>query len=235
MHLIALNLFISPKTCIFIITALQTCSILQNACKTAREAPCEMKCLSKNKDNATLQWALTRSQSSLCDVHQLSCNHCNPMKLIHPSARAHARHFLRFSSQLLYILASIRPSIIERWVFCKCFGGLFVSELFLWVKTAVLDEQFAHAPRWLSIGLARCIVNVSQQAIRLTKRILNLLVFTFVFLMNAEFHLYIQYTIVFVYLITLVDKESENNVGWRSLEMLASMLTLVVIYIDRFV
>jgi len=52
--------------------------------------------------------------------------------------------------------------------------------------------------------------------------------------MNADFHLCIQYTLVFVNIITLVDKKSENNVVWRSLEMLASMLTLVVIYIDSF-
>lgn len=146
----------------------------------------------------------------------------------HPSARAHARYFLRFS-----LYTHFHPSLRGE-CFANVLGGLFVSKLFIWVKTAVLDEQFAHAPQWLSIGLARCIVNVSQQAIRLTKRRLNLLVFTFVLQMNAEFHLYIQYTLVFVYIISLVDKESENNVGRRSLEMLASMLTLVVIYIDSF-
>lgn len=189
--------------------ALQTCSIFFTECMPKHEAPCEMKCLGKDKDNATLQWASSRAYVLFSSW---SCNNqCNPMQLIHPSARAHDRHFLRFSSHLLYILPSVRLPLRGEY-FANFWGFFGVSELFLWVKNCRF--RFAHAPQWISIGIARCIV--SQQASRLTKCRLNLLVFTFVFQMNAVFHFCVQYTVVFVYIITFVDKKSEYNVGWRS-------------------
>lgn len=180
-------------------------------CVPKHEAPCEMKCLSKNKDNATLQWASSRAYVLFSSW---SCNHqCNPMQLIHPSARAHDRHFLRFSSHLLYILPSVRLSLRGEY-FAIVLEVCWFRNCYYELKTAVLDKHFAHAPQWISIGIARCIV--SQQASRLTKCRLNFLVFTFVFQMNSVFHFCVQYTVVFVYIITFIDKESEHNVGWRS-------------------
>lgn len=135
--------------------ALQTCSIFKE-CVPKHEAACEMKCLSKNKDNATLQWASSRAYVLFSSW---SCNNqCNPMQLIHPSARAHDRHFLRFSSHLLYILPSVRLSLRGEY-FAIVLEVCWFRNCFYELKTAVLDKQFAHAPQWISIGIAHCIVS----------------------------------------------------------------------------
>lgn len=190
-------------------SALQTCRIYQNACLSTRHHV---------KWNASAR-TKTMQLSSGLQVELMCCSaaeaattnaiRCNSSIHLHVHTIVtfwdFPHTFFIYSLPSVYHWGEYFAIVLEVCWFRNCYYEL---------KTAVLDKHFAHAPQWISIGIARCIV--SQQASRLTKCRLNFLVFTFVFQMNAVFHFCVQYTVVFVYIITFIDKESEHNVGWRS-------------------